>query len=232
MPKIPSGNAWGERLLPGEVDALIKSGSKAVGVQLNPQMIEMLLIYFNELKGWNQKFNLTSLRNDRAIILDHFIDSLSVVPHLSPTGNLLDIGSGAGFPGLPIKIARPELAVTLIEAKRKKINFLKQVILLLNLSHITIVHGRIEKVVSENQCCFFDMVIARAFAKLETVLKLAHPLLRTGGQLIAMKGREGDKELKTARALISSLSMNVVKKVELQLPETDKKRGLFFIMKM
>jgi len=232
MSKIPSGNALKENLLPGEIGALLKSGSKAVGVQLNPHIIKMLLIYFNELKGWNQKLNLTSLQDDRAIIIDHFIDSLSVVPHLPPTGHLLDIGSGAGFPGLPIKIARPELTVTLIEAKRKKINFLKQVILLLHLSHIAIVHGRIETVVSENQCGGFDMVIARAFAKLETVLKLAHPLLRTGGQLIAMKGREGDKELITARGLMRSLSMKVVKKVELQLPETDKKRGLFFLMKM
>lgn len=232
MPKIPSGNARGERLLPGEVDALLKSGSKAVGVELNPHMMKMLLIYFNELMEWNQKLNLTSLQDDRQIIIDHFIDSLSVVPHLPKSGNLLDIGSGAGFPGLPIKIATPELAVTLLEARRKKINFLKQVILLLNLSNIAVVHGRIETKESENQCGGFDMVIARAFAKLETVLNLAHPLLRTGGQLIAMKGREGDKELITTRALMSSLSMNVVKKVELQLPETDKKRGLFFIMKM
>lgn len=215
-----------------ELEAIIKRGSAEVDVHLNQQMIKMLLIYFNELKGWNQKLNLTSLQDDRAIIIDHFIDSLSVVPHLPPTGNLLDIGSGAGFPGLPIKIAKPELTVTLLEAKRKKINFLKQVILLLNLSHITVLHGRIEKVVSENQCGCFDMVIARAFATLETLLKLAHPLLIKGGHLITMKGKEGDKELITNRELLSSLSMNVVKKVELQLPESHKKRGLFFIMKM
>jgi 16S rRNA (guanine527-N7)-methyltransferase len=218
--------------LPGEVEALLKSGAKEVGVQLKPYMINMLLIYFNELKGWNQKLNLTSLQDDRAIILDHFIDSLSVVPHLPPTGNLLDIGSGAGFPGLPIKIVRPELTVTLLEAKRKKINFLKQVILLLNLSQTTIVHGRIEKVVSENHYGCFDMITARAFATLETVLKLAHPLLKQGGYLISMKGKEGDKELVTARSILSALSMNVVKKVELQLPETHKKRSLFLIMKM
>jgi len=215
-----------------ELEAIIKRGAAEVDVHLNQQMIKMLLIYFNELKGWNQKLNLTSLQDDRAIIIDHFIDSLSVIPHLPPTGNLLDIGSGGGFPGLPIKIAKPELTVTLLEAKRKKINFLKQVILLLNLSHITILHGRIEKVVSENQCGCFDMVIARAFAKLEILLKLAHPLLTKGGHLITMKGKEGDKELITNRELLSSLSMNVVKKVELQLPETHKKRGLFFIMKM
>lgn len=216
----------------GDVAALLRSGAKEVGVQLSSRMLKMLLIYFSELKGWNQKFNLTSLQDDRAIIIDHFIDSLAVVPHLPPTGKLLDIGSGAGFPGLPIKIAQPALTVTLLESKRKKINFLKQVLLLLNLSHVSVLHGRIEIVVSENQCGCFDMVIARAFAPLETVLKLAHPLLKKGGHFIAMKGKEGDKELISARLLLSSLSMNVVKKMELHLPETHKKRVLFFIMKM
>jgi 16S rRNA (guanine527-N7)-methyltransferase len=210
---------------------LLKSGSREVGVTLNQHMLQMLLMYFNELKEWNQKVNLTSLRNDRVIIIDHFIDSLSVVPHLPQTGNLVDIGSGAGFPGLPIKIAKPELDVTLIEAKRKKINFLRQVIILLNLSHITAVHGRIEKLVSDNECGLFDILIARAFSALEMLLQLASPMLKRGGQLIAMKSKEGEKELLRTRALLKSLSLDVVKKVELQLPETKKKRALFFIMK-
>ncbi len=216
----------------GEVVNILKSGSREVGVSLNQHMLKMLLVYFNELKEWNQKFNLTSLRDDREIILDHFVDSLSVVPHLPHSGKLIDIGSGAGFPGLPIKIAKPELAVTLIEAKRKKINFLRQVILLLNLLDITVVHGRIEKLTTENECGLFDILIARAFATLEPLLKLAAPLLKQGGQLIAMKSKEGEKELVRARSLLQSLSMEVVKKVELQLPVTHKKRALFFIMKM
>jgi 16S rRNA (guanine527-N7)-methyltransferase len=232
MSTIPSGNAPGERILPGKVETLLRSGANEVGVQLNPHMLKMLLIYFNELKEWNQKLNLTSLQNDRDIIIDHFVDSLSVVPYLPKSGNLLDIGSGAGFPGLPIKIARPELEITLLESKRKKINFLKQVILLLNLSCTTVLHGRIEKLASKKGCGIFDMVIARAFAPLETVLKLAHPWLKKGGHLIAMKGKEGDEELVSAQPLLSSLSMTMATTVELQLPETHKKRVLFFIVKL
>ncbi len=214
-----------------EIMALLKNGSREVGVTLNRQMMTLLLMYFHELKVWNQKFNLTSLRNDRALVLDHFIDSLSVVPHLPPTGTLMDIGSGAGFPGLPIKIAKPSLDVTLVEAKRKKINFLRQMILLLNLSQITAVHGRIEKLAAGSESGLFDMLVARAFATLEPLLKQAVPLLKPGGQLIAMKSKEGEKELTGARSFLKTLSLEVVKKVELELPETHKKRVLFFIMK-
>lgn len=218
--------------MPVELENILKSGAAEVGVQLNQHMIKLLLIYLNELKGWNKKINLTSLKEDKSIIIDHFIDSLSVVPHLPPTGRLLDAGSGAGFPGLPIKIARPELHVTLLEGKRKKINFLKQVILLLNLSQTTALHGRIESLLSEEQIPCFDIIVARAFTKLDQLLKLAHPLLEDGGYLITMKGKEGDHELKKNGAILKALSMEVVKRVELQLPETKKKRILFFITKM
>ena len=215
----------------GELEAILKSGADAVGVQLNRQMIEMLVLYLVELKEWNQKINLTSLKDDTSIIIDHFIDSLSVVPHLPASGRILDAGSGAGFPGLPIKIARPELDITLLESKRKKINFLKQIILLLNLSHITVLHGRIESFVPGENIPLFDIIIARAFTRLGPLLKLARPLLQDGGYVIAMKGKEGYRELKKNGHILKSLSMKVVKGVDLQLPETHKKRSLFFIVK-
>lgn len=213
------------------LEDILKSGAAEVGVQLNQQMMQMLLIYLDELKEWNQKINLTSLKDDTSIIIDHFIDSLSVVPHLPATGRLLDAGSGAGFPGLPIKIARPELDVTLLEGKRKKINFLRQVILLLNLSHVTALHGRAESLLSDHKAPAFDIIIARAFTTLDRLLKLAQPLLQDGGCLITMKGKGGEHELKKNRPILNALSMEVVKKIELQLPETKKKRSLFFIAK-
>ncbi len=216
------------KLLSGELETILKSGADAVGVQLNRHMIEMFELYLVELKAWNQKINLTSLKDDKSIIIDHFIDSLSVVPYLPTTGRLLDVGSGAGFPGVPIKIARPEIDVTLLESKRKKINFLKQVILLLNLSHTTVLHGRIESFVPRESMLLFDIIIARAFTRLEPLLKLAQPLLQDGGYLIAMKGKEGRHELKKNGHILKSLSMEVVKAVDLQLPESHKK-GVFFL---
>ncbi len=215
----------------GELETILKSGADAVGVQLNRHMIEMFELYLVELKAWNQKINLTSLKDDKSIIIDHFIDSLSVVPYLPATGRLLDAGSGAGFPGVPIKIARPEIDITLLESKRKKINFLKQVILLLNLSHTTVLHGRIESFVPGESIPLFDIIIARAFTRLEPLLKLARPLLQDGGYVIAMKGKEGHHELKKNGHILKSLSMEVVKVVDLQLPESHKKRSVFFIAK-
>jgi len=217
--------------LSGELEAILKSGANAVGVQLNRHMIEMFALYLVELKAWNQKINLTSLKDDKSIIINHFIDSLSVVPYLPATGRLLDAGSGAGFPGVPIKIARPEIDINLLESKRKKINFLKQVILLLNLSHTTVLHGRIESFVPGENIPLFDIVIARAFTRLEPLLKLARPLLQDGGYVIAMKGKEGYHELKKNGHILKSLSMEVVKVVDLQLPESHKKRSVFFIAK-
>ena len=215
----------------GELETILKSGADEVGVQLNRHMIEMFELYLVELKGWNQKINLTSLKDDKSIIIDHFIDSLSVVPYLPATGRLLDAGSGAGFPGVPIKIARPEIDITLLESKRKKINFLKQVILLLNLSHTTVLHGRIESFVPGENIPLFDIIIARAFTRLEPLLKLARPLLQNGGYVVAMKGKEGYHELKKNGHILKSLSMEVVKVVDLQLPESHKKRSVFFIAK-
>ena len=215
----------------GELETILKSGADEVGVQLNRHMIEMFELYLVELKGWNQKINLTSLKDDKSIIIDHFIDSLSVVPYLPATGRLLDAGSGAGFPGVPIKIARPEIDITLLESKRKKINFLKQVILLLNLSHTTVLHGRIESFVPGENIPLFDIIIARAFTRLEPLLKLARPLLQDGGYVIVMKGKEGHHELKKNGHILKSLSMEVVKVVDLQLPESHKKRSVFFIAK-
>ena len=215
----------------GELEAILKSGADEVGVQLNRHMISMFELYLIELKAWNQKINLTSLKDDKSIITDHFIDSLSVVPYLPATGRLLDAGSGAGFPGVPIKIARPEIDITLLESKRKKINFLKQVILLLNLSHTTVLHGRIESFVPGENIPLFDIIIARAFTRLEPLLKLARPLLQNGGYVVAMKGKEGHHELKKNGPVLKSLSMEVVKVVDLQLPESHKKRSVFFIAK-
>lgn len=218
--------------MPVALEDLLISGAVQVGVQLNQNMIQMLLRYLDELKIWNQKINLTSLQDDRSIIIDHFIDSLSVIPHLPSTGRLLDAGSGAGFPGLPIKIVRPELDVTLLEAKRKKTNFLRQVILLLNLNDITVLHGRAESLLAEKKIPAFDTIIARAFTPLDRLLKLTQPLLQDGGYLIAMKAKEGVDELKKSNPILKALSMKVVKHIELQLPETQKKRSLFFIKKL
>jgi len=211
---------------------IIINGATAVGVNLDQKMIKMLLTYLSELKAWNQKVNLTSLKDDKSIIISHFIDSLSLIPHLPTSGCLLDLGSGAGFPGLPIKIARPELNITLLESKRKKVSFLKHVISILKLSNIITFHGRAEHFIAEQKMFDpFEIITARAVAKLDRLLIMSQPLLKTGGHLVAMKGKEGETELKASNEILKALSLEVIKTVKIKLPDTHKKRYLFFIMK-
>ena len=216
-----------------EMEIILKDGAKEVGVSLNQQMIQMFLVYLKELKEWNQKINLTSLKEDETIIIRHFIDSLSLVPYLPKKGSLLDLGSGAGFPGIPVKIVRPSLKVTLLEATRKKVSFQRHLIRALGLSQIHVIQGRAERLKTGSALTLsFDIVTSRALSKLEKFLVLGEPFVKKGGYLVAMKGRQAEEELKASREVIKALSLAINRKVELQLPVLKGKRYLIFIEKM
>ncbi|MBW1839568.1 MAG: 16S rRNA (guanine(527)-N(7))-methyltransferase RsmG [Deltaproteobacteria bacterium] len=216
-----------------EMEIILKEGAKEVGVSLNQQMIQMFLVYLKELKEWNQKVNLTSLKEDETIIVRHFIDSLSLVPYLPKKGSLLDLGSGAGFPGIPVKIVRPSLKVTLLEATRKKVSFQRHLIRALGLSQIHVIQGRAERLKTSSALTpSFDIVTSRALSKLEKFLVLGEPFVKKGGYLVAMKGRQAEEELKASREVIKALSLAINRKVELQLPILKGKRHLIFIEKM
>ena len=216
-----------------EMEIILKEGAKEVGVFLDQQMIQRFLVYLKELKEWNQKVNLTSLKEDETIIIRHFIDSLSLVPYLPKKGSLLDLGSGAGFPGIPVKIVRPSLKVTLLEATRKKVSFQRHLIRALGLSQIHVIQGRAERLKTGSALTLsFDIVTSRALSKLEKFLVLGEPFVKKGGYLVAMKGRQAEEELKASREAIKALSLAINRKVELQLPVLKGKRHLIFIEKM
>jgi 16S rRNA (guanine527-N7)-methyltransferase len=211
---------------------ILKEGAKEVGVSLSQEMIQMFFIYLKELKEWNQKINLTSLKEDKTIITKNFIDSLSLVPHLPSRSSLLDLGSGAGFPGIPVKIAKPSLKVTLLEATRKKASFQQHLIRSLGLSRINVIQGRAESLKSDSALpASFDIVTSRAFSKLKKFLMLGEPFVREGGCLVAMKGRQAEGELKDSQDVIKALSLHINRKVELQIPPLKEKRWLIFIGK-
>jgi 16S rRNA (guanine527-N7)-methyltransferase len=213
-------------------ESIIRTAAREVGIFLDQKQIQLFLIYLRELKEWNQKVNLTSLKNDTAIIKNHFIDSLSIIPHLPPAISLLDMGSGGGFPGVPVKIARPSLQVTLLEATRKKANFLRHLIRALELSHITTLEGRAEAVTAHDQPHpLFDIVISRAVTRLKPFLLLGEPFVKKGGYLLAMKGAKAEEELRESQKTIRDLSFTVSWKKEAQLPGTNKKRCLILLKK-
>ncbi len=215
------------------LEIILKEGARELGVSLNHETIQMFLLYLKELKEWNQKGNLTALKKDTAIISKHFIDSLSLVPHLPYKASLLDLGSGAGFPGIPVKIAKPSLKVTLLEATRKKVSFQRHLVRKLGLTCIYSLHDRAESVKAENGLHLsFDIVVSRAFSRLEKFLMLGMPFVKKGGYLIAMKGKRAREELKDSQDILKGLSLEVNRIEDLTLPPDGERRSLIFIKKM
>jgi 16S rRNA (guanine527-N7)-methyltransferase len=179
-----------------ENQELLVEGAKAFGIRLNPKQVETFDLYLRELLKWNQKINLTAIRSEKGIVLKHFLDSLSVSAYLSKTASLLDIGSGAGFPGIPLRIVQPSLEITLIDSVRKKVDFQKHIIRMLGLKGAEAIHGRIQdKEILRGMTGQFDAVISRAFSDLQTLLLLAFPFLKKGGILLAMKGEVDEEKM-------------------------------------
>jgi 16S rRNA (guanine527-N7)-methyltransferase len=183
---------WGESL---------KRLAHNAAIDVNDESIALLRQFAAELLAWNEKTNLTAITAPAEVAEKHMLDSLipgKFIQSAFPAGELtlLDIGSGGGFPGIPLKIFMPEMRVTMVDSVRKKINFLKYAILALKLDGIDAIHARVEDLA--RQAAFaggFDVVISRAFTALDRFVILAVPFIKPGGIIIAMKGKEIKKEL-------------------------------------
>jgi 16S rRNA (guanine527-N7)-methyltransferase len=178
----------------GLKDILVK-GAEEIGVTLADQVVESYLFYIEELKKWNKRINLTSLTGDLEIGVKHFVDSLTAAPYMHGVQKVLDIGTGAGFPGLPLKIVSPSIELLLLESSQKKCFFLRHVVRGLQLEGVEIVHGRAQdREIRERYARFFDLVLYRALADLPTSLHLALPYVRKGGLIVGMRGKRGEEE--------------------------------------
>jgi 16S rRNA (guanine527-N7)-methyltransferase len=178
--------------------AIIQEGSAKLGIPVTNQQTDMMAAHADELIKWNIKTNLTAITKPTDIAIKHFIDSIVPASKIPVNTSVIDLGSGGGFPGIPLKIMLPSLRVTLVDASRKKVNFLKQVIRLLNLEDIEAVHNRVEDMIEDPLYQgAFDTAISRAFTDLERFARLASPFLKNNGQLIAMKSKKTDEELKS-----------------------------------
>jgi len=208
-------------------DLLVK-GASHFGIHLEEKRTEAFDLYLRELLKWNEKMNLTAIRTEKGIILKHFLDSLAVLPHLPKISSLLDIGSGAGFPGIPLKMVCPHLEVTLIDSVQKKIDFQKHIIRTLGLKGITAIHGRAQDTQALQALRGrFDGVIARAFSNLDTLLLLGSPFLKKGGTLFAMKGGEMDFFSPTEKSRYRFQRM-----VQFTLPFSSINRSVLFFEKI
>jgi 16S rRNA (guanine527-N7)-methyltransferase len=193
------------------------------------QLIEQFLLYRRELLDWNTRMNLTAITKPEEVLIKHFLDSLSVLSvYDKPQIRLLDIGSGAGFPGLPLKIVRPRWRVTLLEATGKKVTFLQHMIKTLQLQDAVAVHGRAEELAHKEQYrAAFDVVTARAVASIPTLLEYAAPFCRVGGQIILLKKGSLEEELASGKHAARAVGAVLKADVAVTLPGlTDGRRLL------
>jgi 16S rRNA (guanine527-N7)-methyltransferase len=176
----------------------LAEGIAAMGLELAPHQEAALLDYLALLARWNRTYNLTAIHEPERMLTHHLLDSLAVLPYIG-SGPLLDVGSGAGLPGIPLAIARPDLSVTLLDASQKKCGFMQQAAIELKLGQIKVVHTRVEDLQVQGG---FSQIVSRAFSELETFVGLTRHLLADGGEWLAMKGLYPDEEvaqLKDAR---------------------------------
>ena len=206
--------------------------AKKIDVILDEEQIQKFYKYMELLLEWNEKINLTAIVEPRDVILKHFVDSLTICKELQKNKTLADIGTGAGFPGIPVKILRPDLDITLIDSLNKRVNFLTMVIEALKLEKIIALHGRIEDFGKNKKYREkFDYVTSRAVANLSTLSEYMIPLVKIGGKCICMKGSNIEEVLKNAEKAIKTLGGKIEKVDTFLLPDTDMGRNIILIKK-
>jgi len=211
---------------------ILYKGAQQFNISLTPEKIGLFETYLRELKRWNSKINITAIHDEFEITIKHFVDSISPLNYMPSYASVLDIGSGGGFPGIPLKIANPSLSITLLDSTLKKVNFQKHITRLLKLDRITAVHGRAEqKELLKRLDSPFDVVISRAFSSLGRLLVIGEPYLKEGGLLIAMRGREAKRELTRNEETLPPLLLRVVDIVEFYLPYLNEKRSIIIFAK-
>lgn len=188
--------------------------------------------YLKALLEWNKKFNLTSITDPEEIRLKHFEDSLSIIQTIELTDqSIIDIGAGAGFPGIPLKIKCAQIQLTLVEATRKKIEFLRHIVNKLDLKNVEIVWGRAEEVAKEKREQY-DIAVSRAVAKLNVLSELCLPFVKVGGIFIAYKEKKIEDEVKASENAIKILGGKLKEIKKVTLPNSDIIRSLVIIEKI
>lgn len=213
------------------METYFKKLAEELDVKLTEKQILEFFQYKDIMLETNKFLNLTAITEEKEIILKHFIDSLTINKYISADASIIDVGTGAGFPGIPIKILREDVKVTLLDSLNKRVNFLNQVIKELNLVGINAVHGRAEDFGKNPEYREkFDFVTARAVANLTTLSELCLPFIKIGGKFICMKGNAID-ELEEAEKAIKILGGKIISKETFNLPDSDIERNIIIIEK-
>lgn len=203
-----------------------------INIEINENKIDMFYLYMQELLEWNKKINLTAIEDENEIILKHFIDSLTVQKYIKNSQNIIDIGTGAGFPGIPLAIVNEKSNIVLLDSLNKRINFLNNVIQKLELSNVKAIHGRAEdlaKIVQHREK--YDIVISRAVAPFNVLLEYMLPFNKVNSYTIAMKG-SNIEEVDISNNALKKLGGKIEKIEKINLANTDIKRNIIIVRKI
>ncbi len=213
---------------------MLLEAAGAMGIAVGERELSSFAIYHRDLLVWNSKFNLFSARSDRDIVIKHFIDSLTLLPYIrNDACRVLDIGSGAGFPGIPLKIVLNSLKISLLESSRKKSSFLKHVIRSLGFTDAVVINSRAESLMEDAAYSgYFQVVTSRAAVKLPVLLRMGAFFLAPDGILMAMKGKISDQEQFESAAISYSLGLKYVGSSDLTLPMTGNFRRIIVYKKL
>lgn len=191
-------------------------------IVLSEEQERQFLKYYDFLVSENQKYNLTAITSKEEVFYKHFLDSVLPESEITENAKIIDIGSGAGFPAVPLKIVRSDLKFTLVDSLNKRVNFLNELFILLNLGDIKAVHARAEDFIKENRESY-DFAVARAVAPLNTLLEYMVPYLKVGGRCLIYKSQKLEEEIVEAKKAMEILSVKIVKVLEYELSDASRK---------
>lgn len=206
---------------------------KDFNIKINDEQIKKFMNYMNLLLEWNEKINLTAITQPEEVKLKHFVDSLTVLKYINDDDKVIDIGTGAGFPGIPLKIMNENTKITLLDSLNKRINFLNIVIETLNLRNIQAIHGRAEEI-ARNKLYRekYDVAVSRAVANLSTLTEYMLPFVKVGGKCICMKGANVNEEIEKAKNAIKELGGEIERVDNFYLSDNDNERNIIIIRKV
>lgn len=213
---------------------LLQKGALLLGLELTEKQLVCFDLYQNELRHWNAKTNLISANTSNEIVTRHFLDSLTAARFIiNPNARIVDIGCGAGFPGIPLKISLPSLQLYLLESNRKKVSFLKHIIRLLNLTNTFTLNDRTENILRTTDWQGkFDVVISRAALKLPDLMPISDYFLAPEGLLIALKGQDLDDELEACQSAQNQFKNTHIIQHDINLPRIGPPRKIIIIQKL
>lgn len=219
-------------------DVFLKEEIEKTGIQLDDVQVGKFLLYYEFLIEWNKVMNLTAITDYKEVVQKHFVDSLALIKAIDiqylQTGNksVIDIGTGAGFPGIPLKIVFPKLKITLLDSLNKRIKFLNEVIEKLEMNDITAIHGRAEDYAKQKDYREqYDICVSRAVANLATLSEYCLPYVKKEGYFISYKSEDIEKEIDDSRNAVNILGGKVEDIVRFNLPDTDIRRAIVKIKK-